>query len=166
MTEAPIYFARRCDLTGRGVNQGYVWRLGGVITALGKPSERQARLYGFKSLAQAENEGAAKFKAWTDADDILYQSTDGGELCTMDGRKVETIHRDSLDHLAQLACSSLNSKDLAALVKCLAFGAQVMRERAERASDHEKGQYTDESKRASTITARILSLSVTSEDWR
>lgn len=165
MNQATCYFARLCDVTGKGINQGYVWRLGGVITALGAPSEQQARKYGFESLKQAENEGAATFKAWTESNDVQYQSNEQGELQTLDGQPVHPMQKDSLDEVMQLACMNLNAEDLDALKRCVAFGAQVMRERARQATGCDKETFTVQSDRASAIAARLLCLSITSEDY-
>lgn len=165
VNEATCFFARRCDVTGKGINQGIIWRLGGVVTALGAPSEQQAHKYGFDSLQHAQNNGAAAFKAWTDADDIKYKSNEDGQLQTLDGQPVPSMEHDSLDEIVRLLCLNLDSADLDALKRCVSFGAQVMRERARQAQGFDKSTFTAQSDRASAIAGRLLCLAVTSEDY-
>jgi len=165
MIPAPTFYARRCDLSGKGINQGYVWRLGGHVTALGEPSEARALKLGYKCLKDAENDGAATFKAWTNAADIQYLETVTGQLESVGGELVHSLHRDALDDFAQCAVSVLPRADVDALVQCLAYGAAVMRERVRLATDERAEQWKAESDRAEAISARVACLAITSQDW-
>lgn len=165
MMEETKFYARRCDVTGAGINQGIVWRIGGVVTALGRPSEEQALLYGFDSLQQATNCDAAYFKAWTEADDVRFKVGKEGELLTLDNIPPATLKRDELDNFAIQTCSILDRKNLESISQCLAFGLAVMRERKNLAEGDQVQIRSAELERAQVITSRLLCEIITSQDW-
>ena len=165
MTSEPMFYARRCDITGQVLNQGYVWRLGGIVTAVGEASERHALRMGFKSIKEAIQCNAAVFKAWTSIDDVNYKRTDSGELETLNGHGTTRKHCDEVEEFARHACMRLSREDLQALVQCISFGASVMRERIALATEDNVQEWTQQSDRAQRIAGQLSCLAVTAQDW-
>jgi len=165
MTTPDTYFARRCDISGEGINQGYVWRTGDAVTALGSPSEQQALINGYGSLKEALNDNAATFMVWLEPGDVRYQQAADGSLQSIDGIAVPTTRKDTLDKVATVMCTTLGQLDRETLVQCMAFGAAVMRERVKLASDQNREQMQAESDRAQAISGRLACAAITARDW-
>ncbi len=142
MKTHPItYYARRCDITGQGINTGYVWRHLGRITATGQPSEAMALKSGFETLEEAIKAGHVVFKAWTDPEDVTYYTGQDGTLKDLDGQQTPPpASRDLASDFADLVLTMLPDEDAAALSECLALGRAVMKSRAEiwRTTDTER----------------------------
>ena len=76
-------FARRCDITGRGMNEGYCFH-DGECYAIDKESALIiAKRYGYQSLEEAYKDGAYYWTVWEDeinADNYdCYYDEDGNE---------------------------------------------------------------------------------------
>lgn len=131
-TTEKTYFARRCDITGQGINTGYLWRHFGRITGTGEAAEQMARKLGFKDVQGAENERAAVFTVWADPNDVAYFEAHDGTLCTLDGKPAPPhIREDFADDFVRLVDTLLPEADAAILAQCLSYGVAVMRQRCE-----------------------------------
>ena len=166
-TEEKRYFARRCDITGQGINTGYLWRHLGRITATGQPSEAMAVKSGFETLEEAIKAGHVVFKAWTDSQDVLYVQNADGALLDLVGRPVAgVLTPDHADTFADLVCHTLDGDTLRALSQCLAFGAAVMRERVKLANNEQREGWAKESALASLVSGRLAERLTMSNDWQ
>lgn len=72
-------YARKCSVTGRGMNDGYVFG-DGEQYAIDKESALViAKKYGYDSLEEAYEDGAYYYTEWEEIDDDFYYSEDGIE---------------------------------------------------------------------------------------
>jgi len=166
-THPVTYYARRCDITGQGINTGYVWRHLGRITATGQPSEAMALKSGFETLQEAIKAGHVVFKAWTDPADVSYIENADGALLDLVGRPVAgVLTPDHADTFADVVCHTLDGDTLRALSQCLAFGAAVMRERVKLANNEQREGWAKESALASLVSGRLAERLTISNDWQ
>ena len=73
-------FARKCDVTGKGMNEGYVFR-DGEMYASDKESAIKLALdvYGFQSLGDAYDNGMCYYTEWEEVDEDCYYDSEGNE---------------------------------------------------------------------------------------
>lgn len=165
--KAPVFYARRCDVQGTGINTGYVWRQLGIITGEGTASIKQAARLGYESLEDARMQGAAVFKLWSDPSDVRYMEDDDGTLLTLAGDRVRTaVHKnDDIQEVANIICTVLSEEDRRAFTRCLTLGAAVMRERVRLAEADELKQRQREAQRAEAYAFRVAATFIRAEDW-
>ena len=165
--KAPVFYARRCDVEGIGINTGYVWRRLGIITGEGEASRNQAARLGYESLEDAQMQGAAVFKLWSDPSDVRYMEDDDGSLLTLAGDRVHNgMHmNDDIQEVANIICTVLSDKDRRAFARCLTLGAAVMRERVRLAEADELEQRQGEAERAEAYAFRVAATLLRAEDW-
>ena len=73
-------FARRCDITGRGFNEGYVFGDGERYAADKISALIIAKEYGYESLDESYDDGAYYYTEWEELDDDIYYDADGNEF--------------------------------------------------------------------------------------
>lgn len=69
-------FARKCSITGVGMNEGYCFGDGIAYAATRKAAIQIAKEWGYKSLNQAYEDEAYYWTEWDD-DDHQYEVVDG-----------------------------------------------------------------------------------------
>lgn len=77
--ETKFYFARRCDVTGRGMNEGYCFGDGEAYALDESDALKIAQQMGYASLNEAYDDGAYMYTDWyddSDADDITNYVSD------------------------------------------------------------------------------------------
>jgi hypothetical protein len=72
-------FARKCDATGKGMNEGYVFGDGLMYFAQKEDAEKYAKEIGYDSLDEAYDDDAYYFTEWEEIDDDYYYDEDGNE---------------------------------------------------------------------------------------
>lgn len=72
-------FARRCDITGRGINEGYVFGEGERYAGDKEHALLIAKEYGYDSLEEAYEDEAYYYTEWEELDDDFYYDADGNE---------------------------------------------------------------------------------------
>ena len=165
--KAPVFYARRCDIDGIGINTGYVWRRLGIITGEGAASSKQAARLGYESLEDARLQGAAVFRLWSDPRDVRYMEDDDGTLLTLAGDRVQTRmqQNDDTQEVANIICTVLSESDRRAFARCLTLGAAVMRERVRLAEADELEEWQREAERAEAYAFRVAATFIRAEDW-
>jgi hypothetical protein len=71
-------YARRCDVTGRGINEGYVFR-DGEMYASDKDSAIYVatKHYGYDSLSDCYDNGMCYYTEWNEVDEDEWYDEDG-----------------------------------------------------------------------------------------
>lgn len=163
----PVFYARRCDIEGIGINTGYVWRRLGIITGEGEASRKQASRLGYESLEDAQMRGAAVFKLWSDPSDVRYMEDDDGSLLTLAGDHVGIAmnKHDEIQEVANIICTVMSDTDRRAFARCLTLGAAVMRERVHLAEPDEFELRNTEAERAEAYAFRVASTLLRADDW-
>ena len=73
-------FARRCDVTGRGMNEGYVFGDGGMYASDKESAMKLAtENYGYDNLEDAYDDDVCYYTEWEEADDDVYYDENGNE---------------------------------------------------------------------------------------
>jgi hypothetical protein len=72
-------FARRCDVTGRGMNEGYCFGDGEKYACDYESALLIAKEYGYKSLKEAYKDDAYYYTEWEEDDDDCYYDAEGNE---------------------------------------------------------------------------------------
>lgn len=70
-------FARQCDITGEGMNEGWVLGDGQDYAKYEAGAIELARQYGYESLEDAFNDDVCYWTSWEDEDDYQYQMING-----------------------------------------------------------------------------------------
>jgi hypothetical protein len=65
-------FARKCDFTGEGMNEGWCFGDGQVYAKYKGDATKQAEDWGYQSLEDAFEDGAVYWSEWEDEEDIQY----------------------------------------------------------------------------------------------
>lgn len=73
-------FARRCDITGRGMNEGYVFGDGEMYASDKESALVIAKRYGYDSLEEAYEDDAYYYTEWEELDDDFFYDEDGNEF--------------------------------------------------------------------------------------
>ena len=71
-------FARRCDITGRGMNEGYCFGDGEQYACDEASALQIAQQYGYDNLDDAYNGCAYYYTEWDEVDEVYYDA-DGNE---------------------------------------------------------------------------------------
>lgn len=73
-------FARRCDVTGRGMNEGYVFGDGEMYASDKQSAIKLAEKYGYDNLVDAYDDGLCYYTEWEEIDDDEeYYDENGNE---------------------------------------------------------------------------------------
>jgi hypothetical protein len=72
-------FARRCDVTGRGMNEGFCFGDGEKYACDDASALIIAKEYGYTSLYKAWRDDAYYYTEWEEIDDDYYYDADGNE---------------------------------------------------------------------------------------
>ena len=73
-------FARRCDITGRGMNEGYCFGDGELYACDEASALQIAKLYGYDNLDDAYKDDAYYYMEWYDENfDYEYYDEEGNE---------------------------------------------------------------------------------------
>jgi len=70
-------FARRCSITGEGMNVGWVFGDGEEYAKHESGALELAKQYGYDSLEDAFNDDVCYWTSWEDEDDYQYQMING-----------------------------------------------------------------------------------------
>jgi hypothetical protein len=70
-------FARRCDITGCGMNEGYVFNDGEKYACDESSALQIAQQYGYDNLDDAYNGHAYYYTEWDEVDDDEWYDADG-----------------------------------------------------------------------------------------
>jgi hypothetical protein len=70
-------FARKCTVTGEGMNDGWVFRDGDAYVKNESDLNDMAILYGYASVDDAYDNGDCYYTMWEDEEDFCYQLIDG-----------------------------------------------------------------------------------------
>jgi len=157
MNTEKTYFARRCDVTGQGINAGLMWRGLGRLTAVGEASDATAKRLGFKDAKDAQKAGVAVFKAWVEPEDVRYTTNESGQLCDLQGAPVgkRAATGDDVEEWARMVSFALSPEYANTLARALEFGAAVMRERSKIATNGRRAYYENEATRALHLSGRL-----------
>jgi hypothetical protein len=72
-------FARRCDVTGRGINEGFCFGDGEKYACDYESALLIAKEYGYESLKEAYKDDAYYYTEWEEIDDDCYYDAEGNE---------------------------------------------------------------------------------------
>lgn len=73
-------FARKCDVTGRGMNEGYVFGHGEMYASDKESAIKLADKYGYDSLGNAYDDDLCYYTEWEECDiDECYYDEEGNE---------------------------------------------------------------------------------------
>ena len=72
-----IKWARKCSVTGKGMNEGYCFFDGQDYASDEESAKKLADEYEYKSLHDAWEDGAYYYTEWEDEDDFQYVEVDG-----------------------------------------------------------------------------------------
>ena len=73
-------FARKCDVTGRGMNEGYVFGCGEMYASDKESAIKLADKYGYDSLGDAYDDDVCYYTEWSECDiDDCYYDEEGNE---------------------------------------------------------------------------------------
>lgn len=73
-------FARKCDVTGRGMNEGYVFGHGEMYASDKESAIKLAYKYGYDSLGDAYDDDLCYYTEWEECDiDECYYDEEGNE---------------------------------------------------------------------------------------
>ena len=72
-------FARRCDITGRGMNEGYVFGDGERYASDKESALIIAKEYGYDSLDEAYDDEVYYYTEWDELDDDFFYDSEGNE---------------------------------------------------------------------------------------
>jgi uncharacterized protein (UPF0128 family) len=73
-------FARKCDVTGRGMNEGYVFGCGEMYASDKESAIKLADKYGYDSLGDAYDDDLCYYTEWEECDiDECYYDEEGNE---------------------------------------------------------------------------------------
>ena len=72
----PVRFARKCDVTGEGMNKGYCFGEGEGYAKTKKSAHILAKKRGYKTLAEAYEDGAYYYTEWEE-NDYQYEIKNG-----------------------------------------------------------------------------------------
>lgn len=70
-------FARRCDITGRGMNEGYVFGDGEQYACDEESALQIAQQYGYDNLDDAFEDDAYYYTEWDEVDEDEWYDEDG-----------------------------------------------------------------------------------------
>lgn len=70
-------FARQCTITGKGMNEGWVFGDGQDYAKHESGAIQLAKQYGYASLEDAYEDDGGYWTSWEDEDDFQYQMIDG-----------------------------------------------------------------------------------------
>ena len=73
-------YARKCEITGEGMNEGFVFGDGAGYCKYEKDALIMAKKEGFKTLEEAYKSGAYYWTEWEDKEDYQYYVNDFGDL--------------------------------------------------------------------------------------
>jgi hypothetical protein len=73
-------FARRCDINGCGINEGYVFGEGEMYAGDKDSALIIAKQYGYDNLDEAYEDGAYYYTEWEELDDDFYYDENGNEF--------------------------------------------------------------------------------------
>lgn len=76
-------FARKCDVTGRGMNEGYCFGDGEDYACDLESALLIAKEYGYDNLDEAYEDGAYYYTEWEELDDDVYYDAEGNEYETL-----------------------------------------------------------------------------------
>jgi hypothetical protein len=84
--ENVIRWARKCDVTGKGMNQGFCFGDGEAYFINESDAKKYAKEIGYKSLKEAYKDGAYYWTEWDedDEDDMLFVELPNGEVVSVD----------------------------------------------------------------------------------
>lgn len=78
-------FARKCDITGVGMNEGYCFGEGEMYAATEETALKIAKdHYGYDTLEEAYADDAYYWTEWDDESDYQYMQTESGEVVEID----------------------------------------------------------------------------------
>lgn len=73
-------FARKCDVTKKGMNEGYVFNYGEMYASDKESAIKLAfDVYGFQSLSDAYECGICYYTEWEEVDEDFFFDADGNE---------------------------------------------------------------------------------------
>lgn len=72
-------FARKCDVTGRGMNEGYCFGDGEMYVCDKESALLIAKEYGYDNLEDAYEDEVYYYTEWEELDDDVYYDADGNE---------------------------------------------------------------------------------------
>lgn len=93
-------FARKCDATGQGMNEGYCFNDGEAYFINKKDALAYAKTLGFKNLDEAYEAEAYYHTAWEDEEDFQYIVRDG-KLAEIEEEVNPTDPNSELDALRE-----------------------------------------------------------------
>lgn len=75
--ENKFYFARRCDVTGYGMDEGFVFGSGERYAKEESDALKIAQEMGYESLDEAFDDGAYEYTAWYFDEEYVSEYKDG-----------------------------------------------------------------------------------------
>lgn len=70
-------FARQCDVTGEGMNEGWCFGDGQNYAKYQEGADKLSKDYGYDTFEEAYDDDVVYWTSWEDEDDYQYQMIDG-----------------------------------------------------------------------------------------
>jgi hypothetical protein len=87
-------FARRCDATGKGMNEGYCFGDGEAYFIHESDALEFALKRGYSTLDEAYEDDAYYYTEWEEIDDDIYYDVDGNEYEAQQTVRIEDIKNE------------------------------------------------------------------------